>query len=108
MFFTGSINLVVPFLIGWILCFTNSVAGIIVIEKAFKDSGKGFFNTVLLSMVVRMFLMVGAVAILIMLLKVDKINLAVSLFLFYFLFLVLEINYLQSRQKRSNLIVHNK
>jgi hypothetical protein len=101
MYFAGSVHLVVPFLVGWAISFANSVIGIIVITRAYKTEGKGFFNTILLSMVVRMFAVVGIVAILIILFKIDKINLAVSLFLFYFLFLILEINYLQSKQKEN-------
>ncbi len=108
MLYTGNAGMIAPFLVGWGLSLANSVAGVIVIERAFSNSGKGFFNTVLLSMVVRMFIILGAFAALIMLLKVDKINLAVSLFLFYFLFLLLEVNYLQARQKRNDLIAHNK
>ncbi|MBK6877142.1 MAG: hypothetical protein IPG99_12030 [Ignavibacteria bacterium] len=93
--------MIIPFLVGWAVSFANSVIGIIVITRAFKTSGKGFFNTILLSMVVRMFSIVAIVALLIILLKIDKINLAVSLFLFYFLFLILEINFLQTGVKAN-------
>lgn len=99
MFLTGSLNLSVPFFTGWLISFANSIIGYRIIRKAFDESGKGFFNTILLSMVLRMFAMLGIFAVLILLAKLDRINLAVSLFLFYFLFLILEINYLQNRQK---------
>lgn len=99
MFLTERVKVAVPFLVGWLISFANSIVGIIVIERAFQTAGKGFINTILLSMVVRMFAIVGIVAVLIIALGIDKINLAVSLFLFYFLFLVIEIRYLQDRQK---------
>ena len=101
MYATANLQMVIPFLIGWAVSFANSVIGIIVITRAFKNSGKGFFNTILLSMVVRMFSIVAIIAVLIILLKIDKINLAVSLFLFYFLFLILEINFLQTGVKAN-------
>ncbi len=104
MFATGSKHLLIPFLLGWLISFINTVIGITVITRAFKTAGKGFFNTILLSMVVRMFAIVGVVALLIIFVKIDKINLAVSLFLFYFLFLILEINYLQSGTKNNEIV----
>lgn len=99
MYLTGIIRLLVPFVTGWLISFINAVAGMIVITRAFETEGKGFFNKILLSMVVRMFAIVIVVALLIVILKIDKINLAVSLFLFYFLFLVMEIRFLQDRQE---------
>ena len=104
MFATGSKHLLIPFLIGWLISFINTVIGVTVITRAFKTAGKGFFNTILLSMVVRMFAIVGVVALLIIFVKIDKVNLAVSLFLFYFLFLILEINYLQSGTKNNEIV----
>lgn len=104
MFAIGSKHLLIPFLIGWLISFINTVIGITVITRAFKTAGKGFFNTILLSMVVRMFAIVGVVALLIIFVKIDKVNLAVSLFLFYFLFLILEINYLQSGTKNNEIV----
>jgi len=104
MFATGSKHLLIPFLIGWLISFINTVIGVTVITRAFKTAGKGFFNTILLSMVVRMFAIVGIVALLIIFVKIDKVNLAVSLFLFYFLFLILEINYLQSGTKNNEIV----
>lgn len=101
MYATANLQMVIPFIIGWAVSFANSIVGIMVITRAFKTSGKGFFNTILLSMVVRMFSIVAIVAVLIILLKIDKINLAVSLFLFYFLFLILEINFLQTGVKAN-------
>ena len=101
MYATANLQMIIPYLVGWAVSFANSVIGIIVITRAFKTSGKGFFNTILLSMVVRMFSIVAIVALLIILLKIDKINLAVSLFLFYFLFLILEINFLQTGVKAN-------
>ena len=101
MYATANLQMIIPYLVGWAVSFANSVIGIIVITRAFKTSGKGFFNTILLSMVVRMFSIVAIVAVLIILLKIDKINLAVSLFLFYFLFLILEINFLQTGVKAN-------
>ena len=106
MFVTGNRHLLIPFLLGWLISFINTVIGITVITRAFESAGKGFFNTILLSMVVRMFAIVGIVALLIIFVKIEKVNLAVSLFLFYFLFLILEINYLQLGTKKNQIVSH--
>lgn len=76
------------------ISFINAIAGSIVLYKAFKKGGKGFFNTVLLSLVVRMFSMCGAIFVLIYFFKVEKISMAISMFIFYFLFLIMEISFL--------------
>ncbi|MBP9192397.1 MAG: hypothetical protein KBF96_07590 [Ignavibacteria bacterium] len=86
--------LAIPLITGWFVCFINVLIGSLIITKAFKSQGKGFFNTVLLSMVVRMFAIAGLVFILVYFLKFDRIGFPVILFIFYFLFLILEINYL--------------
>lgn len=89
---------------GWLICFINVIIGSLIITKAFETQGKGFFNTVLLSMVVRMFTIAGLVFILVYFFKFDRIGFPVILFFFYFLFLVLEINYLSG----NTYIKHNK
>ncbi len=77
------------------------VIGSLVITKAFKSEGRGFFNVVLLSMVTRMIAMVIIIFVLIYFLKIEKIPLAVSFFFFYFLFLIFEINFLSGTNKKT-------
>lgn len=89
----------VPALLGWLISFANALAGSIVLFRAFRKGGKGFFNTVLLSLVVRMFAMCGFIFILIYFFKIEKFSLAVSMFFFYFLFLILEINFLNKNRE---------
>lgn|GEM_PF-1923156 len=94
-------NYLLPLFLGWLISFVNVMTGSFIITKAFKDKGKGFFNTVLLSMVVRMFAVAALVFILIYFLKIDKIGFSIVLFFFYFLFMILEINYMSSGRKNS-------
>lgn len=91
----------IPLFLGWFISFVNVFIGSYVITKAFREQGKGFFNTVLLSMVVRMFSIAALVFILIYFLKLDKIGFTVILFFFYFLFMILEINYMSSATKNT-------
>jgi len=92
---------VVPLLTGWAISFLSVIIGSFIITKAFTDPGKGFINTVLLSMVVRMMLTVALIFLLVYFLKIDKISLAVIFFFFYFLFLILEINYLSDKTNKK-------
>ena len=92
--YLGLENLTIPLITGWLVCFINVVIGSLIVTRAFKTQGKGFFNIVLMSMVVRMFAIAGLVFILVYFLKFDRIGFPVILFIFYFLFLVMEINYL--------------
>ena len=93
---------ITPLLLGWLISFLNVLAGSIVINSSFREQGKGFINQILLSMVVRLFAVVGLVFILIFFFRVDKISLAVVLFFFYAIFLVLEINFLSLKSKKIN------
>lgn len=92
-----------PVLTGWLLSFLSVAIGSYVIAKAFRSEGKGFFNVVLLSMVVRMIAVVVLLFALIYFLKIEKIPMAVSLFFFYFLFLIFEINFLSGANKNNNI-----
>lgn len=91
-------------MLGWLISFFNVIAGSIIIYKAFQNPGRGFFNTVLLSMVVRMFAIAGLVFILAYFFKIDKVSFAGILFFFYFLFLILEINFLSSNSNKKQII----
>ena len=93
---------ITPLTLGWLISFLNVLAGSIVINRSFREQGKGFINQILLSMVVRLFTVVGLVFILIFFFRVDKISLAVVLFFFYAIFLVLEINFLSLKSKKIN------
>lgn len=91
----------VPLLAGWLISFINVLVGGMVITKAVKLPGTGFINRVLLSLVVRVFAVVGFLFVLIYFFKVDKISLAVILFFFYILFLILEINYISGNSGKK-------
>jgi len=88
-------------LFGWGISFASVLTGSYIIIKALKTEGKSFINTVLLSMVVRMFATVSILFILIYFLKLDKIALAVVFFFFYFLFLIFEINFLSEKSNKK-------
>lgn len=90
-----------PVIFGWGISFASVLIGSYIIAKALKTEGKGFINTVLLSMVVRMFVTVTIIFILIYFLKIDKIGLAVIFFFFYFLFLIFEINFLSEKSNKK-------
>ncbi|MBK8553571.1 MAG: hypothetical protein IPL53_21930 [Ignavibacteria bacterium] len=83
------------------MSFASVIIGSFIITKAFATSGKGFINTVLLSMVVRMMVTVALIFVLIYFFKVEKISLAVSFFFFYILFLILEINFLSDKTNKK-------
>ncbi len=88
-----------PAFLGWLISFVNTLTGSAILYRAFKKGGKGFFNTVLLSLVVRMFAMCGIIFVLIYFFKIEKFSLAISMFFFYFLFLILEINFLNRNKE---------
>ncbi|HMS66294.1 MAG TPA: hypothetical protein PKD83_13710 [Ignavibacteria bacterium] len=83
---------------GWVISFLNVLAGSIVIYRAFQSAGKGFFNIVLLSMIVRMFSIAVLLFVLIYFFKMEKLSLAISLFFFYFLFMIFEISFLNKNR----------
>ena len=90
-----------PLLLGWLISFLNVIAGSVINFKALQKPGRGFFNTVLLSMVVRMFMIGGIVFIVAYFFEIDKISFAAILFFFYFLFLILEINFLSKNSRKK-------
>ncbi len=83
------------------MSFINVIAGGWVVTRAFEQKGTGFINKVLLSLVIRIFVMIGLLFTLIYFFKVDKISLAVILFFFYIIFLILEINYLSGNTNKN-------
>jgi len=87
---------------GWVISFVNVLIGSVIIFRAFQTGGKGFFNTVLLSMVVRMFAIAGFVFVLVYFFKIEKFSLAIIMFFFYFLFLIFEINFLNRNKVISS------
>ncbi|MEP7145574.1 MAG: hypothetical protein ABI792_01055 [bacterium] len=91
-----------PLILGWLISFLNVLAGSYVINMSYKEKGKGFINQVLLSLVVRLFTVVGLVFILIYFFRIDKISLAFIMFIFYSIFLILEINFLSLKSKNTN------
>lgn len=98
---------IVPLIVGWLLSFCSVIIGSLIITRAFKSPGKGFFNTVLLSMVVRMLAVVVLIFLIVYFLNIDRIALAAVLFFFYFLFLILEINYLSENSNKKSTGISN-
>ena len=101
IYYTGQHIYIQPLFFGWGLSFASVMIGGYVITKALRNEGKGFINTVLFSMVVRMFVTVTFFFILIYFLKIDKISLAVIFFFYYILFLIFEINFLSDKSKKN-------
>jgi len=93
---------ITPVLLGWLISFLNVLAGSLVINRSFKEEGTGFINKILLSLVVRLFTVVGLLFILIYFFRLDKLSLAVVFFFFYTIFLILEINFLTLKSKKIN------
>lgn len=93
---------IIPLLLGWLISFLNVLAGSVVINRSFKEEGTGFINKILLSLVVRLFTVVGLLFVLIYFLRLDKLSLAVVFFFFYTIFLILEINFLTLKSKKIN------
>jgi hypothetical protein len=91
---------IVPLILGWAMSFLNVIIGGWIITKEFKKQGTGFINKVLLSLVARVFVIVGTLFIFIYYFKVEKISLAVVLFFFYIIFLVAEISYLSGNTNK--------
>lgn len=92
---------IVPLILGWTISFFSVITGSYITSRAFTVPGKSFFNKVLLSMVVRMFVVLIIVFALIYFFRIDKISLAISFFFFYFLFLILEINFLSGSNNKN-------
>jgi hypothetical protein len=92
---------IVPLMLGWTISFWNVIIGGWIITKEFKKQGTGFINKVLLSLVVRVFVIVATLFTLIYFFKVEKISLAVILFFFYIIFLIVEINYLSENTNKN-------
>ena len=99
MYSTDLRQYTLPVILGWVISFLNAVIGSVVIYRAFQSSGKGFFNIVLMSMIVRMFAIVITLFLLIYFLKIEKFSMAISMFFFYFLFLIFEINFLNRNRE---------
>lgn len=102
IFITGNHEYILPLIFGWGLSFSSVIAGSFIITKAMNTEGTGFINTVLLSMVVRMFITLALLFVLIYFFKIDKIGLAVVFFFYYLLFLIFEINFLSDKSKKTN------
>ncbi len=101
IYFSGQQVYIQPLFFGWGLSFASVIIGGFVVTKALRNEGNGFINTVLLSMVVRMFVTVILIFILIYFLKIDKIGLAVIFFFYFILFLIFEVNFLSDKSKKK-------
>jgi hypothetical protein len=84
-------------LAGCALSTLNALVGFLTIEFAFGKSYTAFLKAVLGGMGVRMFAMLGALALLISVFHMHTLALAISLLGFYVIYLVLEILYLQKK-----------
>jgi hypothetical protein len=87
---------------GAALSTVNVLAGYLAIRYAYGKSYTTFLKAVLGGMGVRMTLMLGALAVLVLRARMDSVALMVSALAFYGVFLILEILYLQYSLSMKN------
>jgi len=86
---------------GALLSTLNVLAGYLTIEYAFEKSYTTFLKAVLGGMGIRLALMLGALLVLILVVRLDAVALTLSVLGFYLVYLVLEILYLQRKMLRK-------
>lgn len=98
----ASDDMVVAAVAGALLSTVNVLLGFLTIEYAFDKSYTTFLKAVLGGMGVRMVLMLGALLLLIMVMRLHAVALTISVLGFYLVYLVLEILFLQRRILSKN------
>jgi hypothetical protein len=86
---------------GWVISILNAVAGSYILVRNSNKETRQFFNVVLGSMVLRIFVIVIMVFIGIKFLGFEEFSFAISLFFFYFIFLALELKYISKFFKKA-------
>ncbi len=77
-----------------IFCILNVIVGVKVVLSGLDKSNSVFYSRLLGSLMVRILIMTGYVAIGLALFKFEEVNFVMSLFIYYFLFLFLEMMYI--------------
>ncbi len=93
----GSRDVIAAAAAGAALSTVNALLGFLAIEYAFDRSYTTFLKVVVGGMGVRMLLMLGALAALLMVFRMQVVALTVSMFGFYLIYLVLEVLFIQRK-----------
>ena len=102
-YFVVSINLEISSIIfSWILCTLNVVIGTKYIMNSLDKDNSKFMISIYGGMVVRLFVVLGFIAIGLLLFDFEKAGFVISLFCFYFLFLIFELHYITNIKKEKD------
>jgi hypothetical protein len=93
----GSSDAIAGFVIGAAISTLNVMLGFVAIEYSFDKSYTIFLRWVLGGMGLRMLLMLGLLAGMILVFRVDTVSLTVSVLGFYLVFLILEVLFIQRK-----------
>ena len=77
-----------------VFCILNVIVGVKVVLSGLDKSNSVFYSRLLGSLMVRILIMSGYVAIGLAVFKFEEVNFVMSLFIYYFLFLFLEMMYI--------------
>ena len=101
-YFVVSINFEISSIIfSWILCTLNVIVGTIYIMNSLDKGNNQFMISLFGSMVVRLFVVLGFIAIGLLLFDFEEAGFVISLFCFYFLFLIFELHYITNIKKKK-------
>jgi hypothetical protein len=98
----GTTEIMTAVAVGAILSTANVLLGYLAIEFAFDKSVSTFFKAVLGGMGLRMLFMLGALAVLIGVVRMHAVALTASMLGFYAVYLVLEILFIQKKVSVKN------
>jgi hypothetical protein len=93
----GDGDIIIGAVVGAFLSTVNVLLGFLTVEFAFEKSYTTFLKAVLGGMGIRMVLMLGALVVLILVVRLHALALTISVLGFYLAYLVLEILFLQRR-----------
>ena len=101
-YFVVSINFEISSIIfSWILCTLNVVIGTKYIMNSLDKDNSKFMISIYGGMVVRLFVVLGFIAIGLLLFDFEEAGFVISLFCFYFLFLIFELHYTTNIKKKK-------
>jgi len=102
LFVYGTAEIITAIAVGAILSTANVLLGYLAIEATFDKSTSTFFKAVLGGMGIRMLVMLGALGVLIGIVRMHAVALTASLLGFYAVYLVLEILFIQKKVSVKN------
>ena len=97
LYLCGSGDMLLAAGAGAVLSTLNVLAGFLAIEYAFEKSYTTFLKVVLGGMGVRMMVMLGALLVLILVVRLHAVALTLSMLGFYLVYLILEILFMQRK-----------